>query len=128
MTENQTFNKSQPEEETYDVLCKKFGEDAVVRQYRCARYPFSCDFYIKPLDLFIECNYSWTHGGHFFDCNSKEDLARAEKMKNGSKYYQNAWKTWTQRDLEKTRVAQQNQLHYLVFWNLKEAKQWIEKL
>ena len=27
------------------------------------RYPFACDFYISSLDLFIECNYHWTHGG-----------------------------------------------------------------
>ena len=25
--------------------------------------PFACYFYIPSLDLFIECNYRWTHGG-----------------------------------------------------------------
>ena len=71
---NGTFNSSKPEEDYYNLLKEKYGEEDVVRQYRDERYPFACDFYIKSLDLFIECNYSWTHGGHPFDENNEEDL------------------------------------------------------
>lgn len=63
-----TFNTSEPEQLTYELLIKTFGENDVIRQYNNdSRYPFSVDFYIKSLDLFIECNYSWTHKGHWYD-------------------------------------------------------------
>lgn len=56
---NHTFNTSKPEEEYYKMLCDKYGEQDVERNYnKDSRYPFLCDFYIKSLDLFIECNYS----------------------------------------------------------------------
>ena len=88
---NKTFKTSKKEDEAYKVLCKKFGEDDVIRQFKSDVYPFNCDFYIKSLDLYIECNFSWTHGGHWFDSSSKEDLEKLEKWKSKkTKYYDNA--------------------------------------
>lgn len=46
----------------YERLAVTFGPDDVVRQYRDPRYPFFCDFYVRSLDLFVECNFHWTHG------------------------------------------------------------------
>lgn len=88
---NKTFKTSNKEDEAYKILCKKFGEDDVIRQFKSDVYPFNCDFYIKSLDLYIECNFSWTHGEHWFDSSSKEDLEKLEKWKSKkTKYYDNA--------------------------------------
>ena len=70
---NGTFNTSKPEEDAYVLLCDHFSKDDVIRQYYSEKYPFNCDFYIKSLDTYIECNFNWTHGGHWFDENNEED-------------------------------------------------------
>ena len=66
---------SKSEDRVYDFLTSKFGKEDIERQYRSNSYPFSCDFYIKSLDLYIECNFGWTHGKHWFDSNNKDDIA-----------------------------------------------------
>jgi hypothetical protein len=72
---NGTFNTSKPEDKSYELLCEKFDKDDIIRQYKSEKYPFNCDFYVKSIDTYIECNFNWTHGGHPFDPNSEEDLA-----------------------------------------------------
>lgn len=119
---NGTFNTSKPEETMKGLLCDVFGEDDVLCQYHDERYPFACDFYIKSLDLFIELNAHWSHGGHWFDESDENDLQKlamwSEKAKEkGSRYYQAAIYIWTQRDLLKKAIAEKNNLNYLVFWN-----------
>ncbi len=99
-----------------------------IRQYRDEkRYPFNCDFYIPCLDLFIECNFHWTHGKHLFNPNSKEDQDKLYELqhKNG-KYYENAGITWTKRDPLKVKTAKQNNLNYKIFWNLDELIKWLK--
>ena len=125
---NKTFKISKKEDEAYDLLCKKFGEDDVIRQYYSDVYPFNCDFYIKSLDLYIECNFSWTHGGHWFDENDENDIAQLNKWKEqGTQYYLNAINTWTIRDVKKRNIAKENNLNYIVFWKLDELKHFIDK-
>lgn len=114
---NKSFNKSKPEDDIYKYLVEEFSEQDVIRNYTDKRYPFNCDFYIKSLDLFIECNFSWTHGGHWFDENNKADINKLNNWINGNtKYYNNAINTWTQRDVKKRKIAKLNNLNYLVFW------------
>ena len=62
---NHSFNISKPEVESFNLLKEKYPD--VINQYKDERYPFACDFYIPSLDLYIECNYHWTHGGHPFN-------------------------------------------------------------
>ena len=117
---NGTFNSSHPEEEYYEYLLTIYPKDDVVRQYRDERYPFNCDFYIKSLDLFIECNYSWTHGGKPFDPEDEECKAKLAKWKEDakhSKYVRNAINTWTIRDPNKREVAKENNLNYIEIFN-----------
>ena len=125
---NGTFNTSMPEERIYIKLCEKYGSDHVVRQYKDPRYPFMCDFYVKNLDLFIELNVSWTHGGHPFDCESAEDKTKLlewqEKSKT-SQYYKNAITTWTARDVNKFKTAKNNKLNYKAFYTEAEAVDFI---
>ena len=122
-----TFKSSKKEDTAYQLLCSYFGNDDVVRQYRSAKYPFNCDFYIKSKDLYIECNFSWTHGGHWFDPDNEDDIKRLELMKSKhSKYYDNAIETWTIRDVKKHEVALKNQLNYIVFWTLDDVKHYVQ--
>ena len=83
-------------------------------------------FYIDSEDLFIECNYGWMHGGHFFDENSSEDQEKLNYWKNkNTEFYDNAIRNWTIRDKKKADIASKNALHMLVFWTQDEGKYWI---
>ena len=75
-----------------------------------------CDFYIKSLDLFIELNISWTHGGHPFDNENPSDidiLLKWQDKAKTSQYYKNAITTWTIRDPAKIATAKANKLNYI---------------
>lgn len=124
---NNSFNDSKIEIETYNLLLTKFND--VIHQYKDnERYPFSCDFYIPSLDLFIELNYHWTHGGHLFNNNNTEDLKLIEYWKSKhTKYYSNAINTWTNLDVRKYKIAKKNNLNYLVFYDHKNFLEWFEK-
>lgn len=129
---NGTWSTSKPEENMYSVLCDRFGADDIVRQYRCDKYPFHCDFYIKSLDLFIELNATWLHGGHWFDGNNADDVKKLQefyqKIKDGKRFYDVAVDVWTVRDVKKRETALANNLNYVVFWknDLSDFKQWLE--
>ena len=121
---NNSFNISKSEELSYELLKEKYPD--IIKQYKSELYPFVCDFYIPSLNLYIECNYHWTHGGHPFDENNKEDQLLLEKWKNkNTKYYKGAIYTWTIRDVNKRNIAKQNNLNYIEFWNINELKKWI---
>lgn len=132
---NGTFSTSRPEDTLYGLLCDKFGRENVVRQYMDDRYPFHCDFYISTLDLFIELNANWTHGGHWFDSNNPLDLEKLacwqdRVLHQGSQFYKSAIHVWTVTDIKKRETAMVSNLNYLVFWdnNLTDAKAWLESL
>lgn len=125
MRKNGTFNASKPEEESYNLLLEKYPN--VIRQYKCERYPWCCDFYIPQQDLFIECNYHWTHGGHPYNENNNLDVELLNKWKSSTKYYNNAAVTWSVYDVNKRNLAAANNLNYIEFWNIEELKNWISK-
>lgn len=128
--EHGTINDSQPERDAYDLLVQKFGEDDVLPQYRSDRYPYKCDFYIKSLDVFMELNIYWMHGGHFFDENNESDLEKLQVWLASDKpSYERAIYIWTQNDLDKRNIALQNNLNYIVFWNqdLSDFKEWLSQ-
>jgi hypothetical protein len=107
---NNTFNTSQIEE-----LFKIYLDSNNIEyeyQYKCDRYPFNCDFYIKEYDLFIEIQANWCHGKHPYDPEKDNEIVRIWKNKN-TKYYNNAIETWTIRDVKKRNIAKENNLNYL---------------
>ena len=121
--ENGTFNTSKTEDDTYKILKDIFGE--VLRQYSSDTYPYNCDFYIPTYDLYIECNYHWTHQDHIYDGMDKADKELVESMHNKcSKYYDNAIYTWTIRDKEKYDVAIKNKLNYILFYSFNQFQHW----
>ena len=117
----ETMESSISLEETYcyQELIKKYGKSDIIRQYKEKRYPFHCDFYIKSKDLFIECNYHWTHGKHPFDKNNSEDIKKLnawqEKAKT-SDYYKGAIEVWTIRDPLKLKYFKENNLNYQILY------------
>ena len=76
-----TYTKSKIEDEYYKKLLYIFDEDDIIRQYKDERYPFSCDFYIKSKDLFIEIQYHYTHSIAPYDCSNKLHQELLERMK-----------------------------------------------
>ena len=120
---HKSFNTSKPENESYTILKEHYPD--VVSQYKDNRYPFACDFYIPSIDLFIECNYHWTHGGKPYE-GTEDDKQIVEKWKTkGTKFYNNAIQTWTIRDVNKRNIAKQNKLNYIEFWAIKELTNWL---
>ena len=124
---NNSFNSSKVEDKAFELIYNVFPD--VIRQYRSEEYPYNCDFYIKSLELYIELNASWTHGGHLFDIENKKDIDKLniwkEKSKS-SKYYENAIYTWTILDVEKYNTAIKNKLNYKIFYNLDDLKIWLD--
>ena len=128
---NNTFNTSKPEEELYQYIKLNFPE--VKRQYKDERYPWRCDFYIPKLDCFIELNGHPSHGRHAYNQNSIEDQIIVKKWKqrynNGEHpLYKRMIEGWTTRDVKKRETAKQNNLNYHEFWDLKDAKKFIDSL
>lgn len=113
---NNTFNTSKPESDFYNKLLLENSTKTIFRNYKDKdRYPFYCDFYIVEDDLFIELNFHWTHGGKPFDPNDKEcqeKLAIWQEKSKTSQFYKNAIQTWTVRDVEKQKIAKENNLNY----------------
>lgn len=123
---NNSFKTSKIEKELEIELRKIFPYLKI--QYRSKEYPFNCDFYIPELDLYIEYNGTWLHGGKFFDKGDLKDLEKlnqwTEKSKN-SKFYKNAIETWTVRDINKLNTAIENNLNYIAWFNKEQAYDWI---
>lgn len=123
---NKTFNTSKIENVVYNRLLKLFSN--VERQYKSEQYNYNCDFYIPEIELYIECNFHWTHGNHPFDSNNIEDLRTLEKWKiKGTKYCFNAINTWTVRDVEKRTTAINNHLNYIEFFSINEFNKYFDK-
>ena len=125
---NGTFNTSKPEQEIKRLLEEKFSD--VKYQYKSEKYPFNCDFYIPELDLYIEFQGTWTHGKHPFS-ESVEDLETLDKWKTESitsEFYKNAIEVWTIKDVEKRKIALQNNINWLEFFTIDEFLEWYNSI
>ena len=109
------------EEIVYDLLVQKFGENDVIYQYGIhpadTRYPYSCDFYIKSLDLFIELNTHFSHSDYWFDPNNQDDLLKVKNWEQDKEKNYKIINQWTNLDLKKRASAKNNHLNFLVFWD-----------
>ena len=101
----------------------------MLTQYKDERYPFNCDFYVPSLDLFIECNYHWTHGKEPYNENNVEhqNILRLWKSKN-SRFYDNAIETWTKRDVDKLKCFKTNNLNFKIFYSFEEFLDWFNAI
>lgn len=132
--ENHSFNKSKEEDVVFELLLEKYY--VVMRQYRSTEYPFSCDFYIPSLNLYIEYNGSQYHCGHPFNKEDVNDIKKIEELKhkndelvkrNGKKsQYAMMLYTWTDLDVRKRNIAKEHNLNYKEFYTVKEVKEWLK--
>ena len=105
---------SKVEIDFYKYLINTFGFENVDPQHYDNQYPYSCDFFIPGLDLYIEIQGSWTHGKHPFNPGDKKDNEKLNYWKSkDSEYYNNAIYTWTDLDVRKRVCARDNHLNYL---------------
>lgn len=112
ITENNTFNTSRIEKEFAEYLDAK--NIKYKRQYKSEEYPYCCDFYLEPYNLYIEIQGSWTHGFHPYNPENTEDLKTVELWKSkNTGFYKNAVNTWTKRDVQKREIAKNNRLNYI---------------
>lgn len=120
---NNSFNTSLCEDRLYRKLVEEFGDADVVHGYSSEQYPFQCDFYIRSMDLYIELNVHWSHGGHWY---SNMDAETVSMWRRKPKYYVNAAETFSVRDVVKRDAARKAGLNYVVFWkqDLSDAEMW----
>lgn len=128
-TKHKTHTCSKEEDKVYELLKTIYTD--IKRQYKSEDYPFACDFYIADNDLYIECNFHWTHGKHGFDKNNPDDIKKLNLWKKRSKekdYYISAINVWTTRDVMKRKIAEKHGLNYLEFFSFSELKNYFYTL
>lgn len=119
--QNNTYGKSRSEDRCYNLLYSLFPN--AIHHYTSEVYPFECDMYVPELDLYIECNFFWSHGGHFFDSTNQDDLNKVEFWKSKhTKFYDTAVYVWTEADPKKLETAKKNNLNYFVCWTEEEFR------
>ena len=133
---NNSFNHSKCEMEILNKLKEKFND--VVYQYRSEKYPFNCDFYIPSLNLYIEYQGFWSHGKEPFDSNKIEHLEKIKKWQiksqelnfkgENKKLYSSAIFIWTISDPLKRKIAKENNLNWIEFFNLTEFYSWFNNI
>jgi len=114
---NGTFNTSKSfEDQLIDYLKETYPQYTIITQYyddQC--YPYNCDCYIKELDLFIEFQGSYFHNWRPFD-NSEAHIQEYNNLIAKGGLSATVADTWRYRDVEKRKVAKENNLNYLEYW------------
>jgi hypothetical protein len=116
-SKNNTWNSSKIEDEVYVIIKDTYPN--VLRQYRSEEYPYSCDYYIPELKMYIELNAHWSHGEHEFNKDNENDNKILDLWKEKSKesiYYKCAVKTWEEKDKKKISVLKENNLLYCIIY------------
>lgn len=102
------------------------GKDFIT-EYKSDEYPYHCDFFLIPKNIYVEINVYYTHGKHWYNKNNSSDIAQLQKWNNAKKehkQYQSAIKTWTESDVKKREIAKKNKLNYVVLWNNTDIEDW----
>ena len=130
-----TINTSKPEQKIKQLLKEKFK--LIKYQYKSELYPFCCDFYIPEKNLYIEYQGFWTHGKEPF-IGTEEQLEIVNLWSNKANQigyegklktmYNNAIYIWTKSDPLKRKIANQNNLNWIEFFNMKEFLSWFNSL
>lgn len=111
---------SKVEIDFYKYLINTFSFENVDPQHYDDQYPYSCDFFIPGLNLYIEIQGSWTHSKHPFNPDDKKDNEKLNYWKSkDNEYYNNAIYTWTDLDVRKRQCAKDNHINYLEIFSNK---------
>ena len=76
-----------------------------------------------------------THGYHPFDINNELDVKKLNELKEkdltnknpGHNLYHSTIIVWTQYDPLKRKIAKNNNLNYVEFWNINDVIEWLKK-
>ena len=124
---NGTWNTSSLEEDIYELLLTKFHKEDIDRQHKDTKYPFSCDFYIKSLKLYIEVQGSAFHDKKPFDPSDDYCQNRLNQLlKRNNTYSDQIINVWTNKDVIKRNIAKKNNLNFKEFYTLKEFEDWFK--
>lgn len=127
--QNGTLDLSMSEQYAQQCLEQAFSDTKC--QYISEAYPFNCDFYIPSLDLYIELNFHWTHGGRPFNENDEsciEQLEHWQEKAKTSDFYRKAIGVWTRRDPYKKQFVIDNKLNWICFYSIGDFEEWLNKL
>ena len=123
---NGSLGKSKEEDKIYQLLKEKYPQ--TIHHYKSKEYPFVCDFFIPEIDTYIEYQGYFTHGGEpYIGTDKQKEKVKLWESKN-TKKYNDAIKTWTDRDVLKRNIANKNKLNYLEFFNYISIIQWIHNI
>lgn len=125
---NGSFHHSKDEQQCLEILQIIFGKEDIETEYnKDERYPYKCDFYIKSIDLFIELDAHWTHGGMPFDEKDEacqKQLQEWEDRAKTSNFYIGAINVWTKADVAKRQRAIDQNLNWLHFYSVDSFKSY----
>ena len=117
MSKNDSFNRSIIEDRVNNYF--KINNYRFGRNYRSKKYPYSCDFFLKDFNLYIELNCHWTHHKEPFDPynNYEHILILHDWVDKNTKYYRSAIDTWSRRDVMKKDTFIKNKLNHLIIYD-----------
>lgn len=132
----ESYGTSEEENEINNILIQKFKN--VKRQYYSKEYPFPCDFYVPELNLYIEYQGYWSHGGEPYNEELEQHKRKKELWEqrrdddtNPSfrrRCYKSAINVWTVRDPLKRETARKNNLNWMEFFTMDEFMAWYNSL
>jgi len=85
MKRNGTYGKSKPEDELFKILCDNYGVENVVRQVMLPETRWPIDFYVVPIDTYIQLDGVYWHGigrdvNEVAEYKTKRDVMIHKKM------------------------------------------------
>lgn len=99
-----------------------------------------CDFYIVPLDLYVELQYAQYHMHEPFDKNNEEHLQILQKLKDRTNalhskpnarrhnQYDKMIEVWTVRDAEKIKYAKELNLNLVLIYTYEQEQEFLIRL
>ena len=123
MQDKNLFVKSSYEKLVENIL-REFYKDKIVYQYKSASYPFKCDFFAPSKNIYIEVQAHWSHGPFPYDINNVkcEEILNEWKEKSIThQSYTDAINVWTNKDVNKRKVALSNNINYIEIFNFDNA-------
>lgn len=100
-----------------------------IQEYKDELYPYFCDFYLPEYETYIELNGHFVHQTHLFDKDNHEDVDTLNKYKELAKtssFYAKVVYIWATLDVEKYRVAKENNLNYILLWSIDDINKFLE--
>lgn len=100
-----------------------------IQEYKDELYPYFCDFYLPEYNMYIELNGHFVHQTHLFDKDNPDDVNALNKYKDLAKtssFYDKVIHIWTVVDVEKYKVAKENNLNYILLWSVEDINKFLE--